>query len=860
MRVLKKVLQGAAIGFVIASVFMGGGTLSLIPSHALAATTCQIITIQGNDSVQVGNSISVPVSAGCGKGIAGITWVCYWNPVADPPNFSTSGGGNNTDGSTQPIIVTGVKEGTATLTENYDCSDGVDPDQHPTNDVTITVTPAPVAAPTITVTAAPTSVTAGGASSLTITTTNATVCTATAGLPAGTSVPCNGFKTVAPPTTTTYTVSATGPGGTASNSATVTVTVPAPGTINVTSEDSQIASVLVPAKWDLLDGAAYRDACAVIGAVCQGTQQTYMNQPVGLATIPVATVSLLNPGTAPQYAFGGMKLTPASLKSAGFIGSMLSLVKNVFESTADAAVTIVPPQATLNSSGTIGFTILWDPIASIAVTPGTLTLNSPTGVSVTGQATVTNTGAPGSNLTWTAAPSAAWLSVSPAANASGIKNGASGNASQSVTVTANPSGLTAGTTYTGTITFTGVSAITEAPGTNPPTATLTVTFTFANGGGIPSPGNPSSTVTGITVNCNPTTVEIGLTSACGASLTGGTGSGVTWTVASGPGSITSAGVYRAPSSVIATTTVTIKATSVQTPTISGTEPITVVMPPIGPIPPITVTCTPNSITTSQVSACTSPGNPTITCTMGSGPGSVNASTCVYTPPTTVTATTTVTIIGTAPGKPPGTAPIVVTTPPSTIIIVCAPNPITTAQQSTCTSPSNPLACAMGSGPGSVNASTCVYTPPTTVTATTTVTIIGTAPGGTATATITVIPSPACTPGFNCPVCSPVLTASPASIVVPESSNLQYSCTHVTTCQLVQDGNPSSVLATTSGGTAESIDSTYPVAPSTTTTYTLSCVNSNYTGTGSTITSNATVTVGGSNLCEQNPNGAGCPGQ
>jgi hypothetical protein len=96
-------------------------------------------------------------------------------------------------------------------------------------------------------------------------------------------------------------------------------------------------------------------------------------------------------------------------------------------------------------------------------------------------------------------------------------------------------------------------------------------------------------------------------------------------------------------------------------------------------------------------------------------------------------------------------------------------------------------------------------------------------------------------------CTPPLTATPPSIVIPESSNLSYSCNNVTQCQI------------TGGGLSliEPASDTVPVAPTSTTDYTLTCVNSNYID--DTVTSNARVTVTGSSLCEQNPNGAGCPG-
>jgi hypothetical protein len=96
------------------------------------------------------------------------------------------------------------------------------------------------------------------------------------------------------------------------------------------------------------------------------------------------------------------------------------------------------------------------------------------------------------------------------------------------------------------------------------------------------------------------------------------------------------------------------------------------------------------------------------------------------------------------------------------------------------------------------------------------------------------------------VCSPSLTASPASIVVPNSSNLSYSCSHVTACQLSGGQFGSRYDAAASDNIS--------VTPSSTTTYTLTCANGKYSNDSAT--SNAQVIVG-SSYCEQNPNGVGC---
>jgi hypothetical protein len=81
---------------------------------------------------------------------------------------------------------------------------------------------------------------------------------------------------------------------------------------------------------------------------------------------------------------------------------------------------------------------------------------------------------------------------------------------------------------------------------------------------------------------------------------------------------------------------------------------------------------------------------------------------------------------------------------------------------------------------------------------------------------------------------------------------------VTECQLTQG---TTLLQDIGAGTSEQVSSTYSVQPTSTTIYTLTCVNSNYGSNGNNpITVTAPVTVSGSSFCEQNPNGVGCPGQ
>jgi glucuronoarabinoxylan endo-1,4-beta-xylanase len=82
-----------------------------------------------------------------------------------------------------------------------------------------------------------------------------------------------------------------------------------------------------------------------------------------------------------------------------------------------------------------------------------------------------------------------------------------------------------------------------------------------------------STVTGVSASCSPTSITTSQTSQCSATVTG-TGSpsqAVTWSVSSGSGSVNSSGLFT-PSG---TGTSTIKATSVQNSSYSGTANVTV---------------------------------------------------------------------------------------------------------------------------------------------------------------------------------------------------------------------------------------------------------------------------------------------
>jgi hypothetical protein len=424
--------------------------------------------------------------------------------------------------------------------------------------------------------------------------------------------------------------------------------------------------------------------------------------------------------------------------------------------------------------------------------------------------TITATGAPSANLDWTASASTVsggnWLSVPSGGT---VQVDGSGSGTGSATVSADAGSLSNGT-YTGTVTFKGYNDNNGNPGTYVTTRTVSVTLTVGSGS------------TPITVSCNPTTVSTNGTSQCTA--TGGDGSGYMWTISSGSGTIgSSSGLYTAPGT---SGSATITATASDNPGLVS--------------PPVTITVNAGS------------GGPYFACAAGvceATSSSSGGSSCIN-------------ACGGGGGSGGGSA----------LSATCAPGAVTLSplETSQCVLKLNGVtqdgSWTLSSGStGSIGATSGVYTP----SAVGTETVIGTLPDGTsADATITVNaggppPLPACTPGVNCPVCSTALIASPSSIVVPESSNLSYSCSNVTECQLVNDGT-GQILQDIGSGSSSTITinttaNPYAVSPTAPTAYTLTCVNSNYTPNANNPSKgSATVTVNGSSYCETDPNGIGCP--
>ncbi len=217
------------------------------------------------------------------------------------------------------------------------------------------------------------------------------------------------------------------------------------------------------------------------------------------------------------------------------------------------------------------------------------------------------------------------------------------------------------------------------------------------------------------------TVTSGSTEQFSAKITGTMNTAVTWSV-SGPGSVSSSGLYTAPSNLSANTTATIRATSKAFSTLTTTATITVT-----PSQPISIS--PAAITIyasgSQQFAATFSGTATNAVTWSlSGPGTLSNS-GLYNAPDTVnsSATATVTVISTVDTSM--TASATITIDPQTITVspaTASVHPGDTTQFSAKLAGVSSKAISWTlSGPGQLSSSG-LYTAPATATTAATATI------------------------------------------------------------------------------------------------------------------------------------------
>jgi hypothetical protein len=149
------------------------------------------------------------------------------------------------------------------------------------------------------------------------------------------------------------------------------------------------------------------------------------------------------------------------------------------------------------------------------------------------------------------------------------------NCSATVTGTGNFSTGVSWTASAGSISTSGVFTAPVVPATTSVTITATSSQDTSKSGSTTITVNPAGTITSVTISCAPSTIQYGQTSQCSASVsgTGNFSSAVTWSASAG--SISTTGLFTAPSSGNASLLVTVTATSVQDSTKSGSTTVTV---------------------------------------------------------------------------------------------------------------------------------------------------------------------------------------------------------------------------------------------------------------------------------------------
>ena len=282
------------------------------------------------------------------------------------------------------------------------------------------------------------------------------------------------------------------------------------------------------------------------------------------------------------------------------VGAVSLLVLLIASATAAASVTVSPSSAQLKPGAQLQFTatgsnvVVWSvtgagcsgitcgQINSSGLYTAPATAPSPGTVSVT----ATNVFDPsqiGAAVVTIGSGGGVGVSISPASLTIAVKGTqqfkatVTGSSNTAVTWSVSGTGCVSGSC--GTITSSGLYT---APATVPSPALATVTATSVadtTKSASASVVIQSATAVNVTVTPNTAQVAVGAKQQFSATVTGTSNTAVTWSLSgcsgSGCGTITSTGLYTAPSSVPSPPTITVVATSVASPGISGSATVTV---------------------------------------------------------------------------------------------------------------------------------------------------------------------------------------------------------------------------------------------------------------------------------------------
>jgi len=264
----------------------------------------------------------------------------------------------------------------------------------------------------------------------------------------------------------------------------------------------------------------------------------------------------------------------------------------------------------------------------------------------------------------------------------------------------------------------------------------------------------SGTMGGVTVSVAPTTATLygGQTQQFSATVTNASSTGVTWSISPSVGTVSSSGLYTAPTSVTSQQSVTVTATSQAEPTVSASATVTL-MPSVG------VSIAPTAATlyggkNQQFSATVSnTSNTAVTWSISPSTGTISSS-GLYSAPASITSQQTVTVKATSQADATKSATATVTLMPPVSVSISPTSaslyPGQTQQFTATVSNTSNTAVnwtVSPSGVGTVNASG-LYTAPASITKQQVVTVTATSQADTtksASATVTInVPLPSIT--------------------------------------------------------------------------------------------------------------------
>ena len=311
------------------------------------------------------------------------------------------------------------------------------------------------------------------------------------------------------------------------------------------------------------------------------------------------------------------------------------------------SVSVSPASVSLNGGGTQAFTatvandsaiagVTW----SIGSGVGTLSASTTTGVTYTAQTTVSATTTvtlTATSITDKTKTATATITLNPiSVSISPASISLNGGGTQAFTATVANDSANAGVTWSigsgvGTlsaVTTTGVTytALATVSATTTVTLTATSKTDTTKSASATITLTPPPTITSVAVSCTPTSVPTGQTSQCTATVkgTGSYSSAVTWSVSgvqsgnSTVGTVSTSGLYTAPSAVPSPNPVTVTATSTEDTTKSGSATASVTVATLA-ITNVSST-TPTPLTAIQISTTGVSASGTVTLTFSNSAG------------------------------------------------------------------------------------------------------------------------------------------------------------------------------------------------------------------------------------------------